>query len=191
MILKPCELPDVELVRIAREGDRTALEVLCERHRGIVVAAVDSLKPGRQVDRDDLHQAGYLAVIKSVMLGWNPEGGSKLSTYIYAAVRNAVGRELQKQLAAIHCLLDPGVEAESVAAPEEMEDRPDITDHLPPLCLCLIASINEPGGLREAAERNGLTVWQARRMLRQAIRKAQESRGSASGSSLGSGLAAT
>ena len=94
------DLSDEELTALARGGERQSVEVLVRRHRGIAVKAASRIALPNTIDRDDLIQAGLMAIARSAVK-WNPGAGSKFSTYAHGAVRKEVWHEYQQQLRSV------------------------------------------------------------------------------------------
>lgn len=164
--------PDADLVARLRAGDGRAADVLLARHRGMVNKLAAKLRVPNYVERDDLKQEGYLAILRSAgPNGWSadkigPHGKpNKFSTYIYVAVWNAMLREAERQTTG-RASADPDVEADTLPQPDR--PAPDPAD-LPPLAESLAAMIlgdgADPVSLGKAAKLHGLSVHQARRVL--------------------------
>lgn len=76
----------------ARERTRDAEKVIADNHR-LIWSIVNGLNPPPGVSKEDLYQAGVLQLLKSLHL-FDPARGVKLSTWVYAVVRNACLQEL-------------------------------------------------------------------------------------------------
>jgi RNA polymerase sigma factor (sigma-70 family) len=88
---------DADLCRMVAEG-RAAMEELIHRHRRMVFKiAHDHETPG--IDPEELVQRGLLALQRAV-IKWKPEGGAKLITYAYHAVRREVWQAAGNRLSA-------------------------------------------------------------------------------------------
>lgn len=78
-------LPDDELYRRFREGEREAFEVLLRRHRAPLFSFVlRLLGTADHASAEDLVQEAFLRVIR----GGDWEGRSRFSTWLYAITRN-------------------------------------------------------------------------------------------------------
>jgi RNA polymerase sigma factor (sigma-70 family) len=181
------QLPDTDLVTMARAGNRAAVDTLILRHEGLIRAIVKRLNPAPGIDRDDLIQAGRLAItVVSKYDGFDPALG-KFSTYAYGCIWRAVLDESKRQA---KYLAGPITEPEFV--PERVQDVPDVGEYLAPLAPIERAFITEyfgfsgrvktergnpragRDGIVQAGRKFGLSRGQAQEFLARTMTKLQD-----------------
>lgn len=87
---------DKELAALAQDGNEGAMLELLERHNGLIRSqAMRWFFIGRDLDHDDLMQAGRLGFMQGVHT-YNPERGTKLTTWCTYAVMTEVGDEVNR-----------------------------------------------------------------------------------------------
>jgi len=188
-----CHMPtdepatDSELAARVRGGDRNALEQLVRRHTPLVLKMVDRLKLPSSIDRLDIVQEGLLALSRAASK-WVPGHGSqsKLSTYAWAAIRNAITDEVNAQHRALR-ILDSGDDHSSLEHEIDQFPAPSGIDQdaerlarecvgrlprLHRLAVTLAAGLDGPP-LRtlELATRLGMTPAQTKRVLASAAER--------------------
>lgn len=85
---------EVALIRRAKAGDRAAEDRLVVKHTGLVKSLIRPFR-GRGVDYEDLVQVGFLELVVTVRR-FDPERGTRLSTYATPRVRKALAVAVAK-----------------------------------------------------------------------------------------------
>ncbi len=85
---RAAEPTDAQLCERARAGDSAATDLLVLRHEAMCVNLAQKTGLGSE-DQDDLVQEGRIGIALAAKK-WNPDAGSKFSTYAFMAVRNQV-----------------------------------------------------------------------------------------------------
>ena len=86
-------LPQEELIRLAKEGDRDAGEALIIGNSGLIWSIARRYF-GRGVDPDDLYQLGCLGFLKAVE-GFDLDFGTQFSTYAVPKIAGEIRRFLR------------------------------------------------------------------------------------------------
>lgn len=111
---------EVTLARRALSGDAAAEERLMAKHLGLVKSLIKPMRD-RGVDYDDLLQVGLLAMVLTIRR-YDPERGTRLSTYATPRVRKALAREVAKARKRHLHLVDP---LELISHPSVEDPDPD------------------------------------------------------------------
>ena len=85
-------LPDEELAYLARDGDRLAFEVLCERYLSVVYKRLRALLPFEAVD--DVTQEVFVAAVKAIR---RYKAKAAFRTWISAIARHKVADYYRKR----------------------------------------------------------------------------------------------
>jgi len=93
MDVPPGEPSDVELMRLAGEGDERAFEALVERHQSLVVGTVWRMLGGGE-GAEDIAQEVFLRVWRSASR-YRPE--AKFTTWLLTITRNLVFNETKRR----------------------------------------------------------------------------------------------
>ncbi|MGX9899004.1 RNA polymerase sigma factor [Arthrobacter sp. SA17] len=91
---KPTEVADEDLIRSGRDGDRTALEVLYNRHHDAGLKFARRLT-GNKADAEDVTQEAFLKVVSAMERGNGPE--TAFRPYFLRAVRTAAADHWENQ----------------------------------------------------------------------------------------------
>lgn len=83
----------LELIRLAKAGDRQAAEDLVRENTGLIWAVAKRFA-GRGTEMDDLYQLGCLGFLKAVD-GFDPEFGTQFSTYAVPKISGEIRRFLR------------------------------------------------------------------------------------------------
>ena len=83
----------LELIRLAQEGDKSALEMLVEENSGLIWSVAKRFV-GRGTELDDLYQLGCLGFLKAVE-GFDAEFGTQFSTYAVPKIAGEIRRFLR------------------------------------------------------------------------------------------------
>lgn len=158
---RPPRPSDADLVHLIRSGNREAGDMLVNRHAGLVrrlVGRMYPLPPG--IDRDDLIQAGLLAVYETAAklppTGWDHKGGTRFSTYCYTAIGWAIRKEVCNRPGAVMesdltARLDDdaaGLAGFPERIPVEPPDLSPVLSSLNPLELCVVSVLYDLDGRR-------------------------------------------
>lgn len=171
----PEPVTEADLCGRASAG-RAATDALVAKYTPMVHKIVNDLVLPPTVERDDLVQAGLMAVVRATEK-WRP-GGSTFFTYAYTCASNAVRREAgaeARKTASLHdrpleeggCeLLDLLPARPPAATAEDVRER---VAKLPPLYRLVVGLHfgleGEPLGAGEIARAAGLTVPQVKRAV--------------------------
>lgn len=173
------ELTDEDLTALARRGERASVEVIVNRHRGLAVAVASRIALPNTIDRDDLIQVGLMAIARSAVK-WQPDFGSKFTTYAHGAVRKEVWHEYQSQLRSVGVQMHQDGDDDpmgDVPAPAEREE-PESADSAPGVFGSLSDMYRSVLEMRfgrhlsrtETAEMLGMTPLQVQRIEVQAVK---------------------
>lgn len=168
---------DAELVTAYRSGERSAADVLLGRHQGLVIRAAARVRIPKWMDRDDLQQSGFIAILKcAAASGWNParvnrEGKtSKFSTYAFTAVLNAILREVARQ-GDVDETGNPELHEDQLPAAEKPEAAPVGTlprglSHLAAsIAEMILAAGDDERSIGRAAAAHGMSIPQVKALL--------------------------
>ncbi len=81
------KLPDEELVKLAKEDNQVAIEVLLKRYEALINSLTKKIFINRSVDKDDLAQECRYALTKA-MKNYNFEKDNKFLTYAHQCINN-------------------------------------------------------------------------------------------------------
>lgn len=83
----------LELLRLAKQGDRDASQTLVEENSGLIWSVARRFF-GKGVDPDDLYQLGCVGFLKAIE-GFDEEYGTKFSTYAVPKISGEIRRFLR------------------------------------------------------------------------------------------------
>lgn len=162
-------------------GGRAAADALLKRHERLIWACVHRLKLPDFIDRDDLFQAGAVALVHAAGK-WRPDKGAKFTTYAQPAIWNAIvaaARKEQRKCGSLDSRpADPDGDdvLGSLAAPEPAEVPEWVTEGMGRLSPVLrrVAVLHfgiegRPMRWGEIAAATGLSVPVAKRALELAL----------------------
>lgn len=88
------DLPENEILELAKKGDNEALNLIISKYRTAVEAAVSKIS-NTPIERDDLIQEGMIGLLAAVR-SFDMNRNAAFSTYCYSCINNALQTALRR-----------------------------------------------------------------------------------------------